>query len=159
MFGESYEGRIHQLLNNEYSFSSHNENNEKPKCCKLMIVFCFNEQLCHQFCLRHSGTNIYLCDRILLFLFVILLTCFISLNIITFYCSNYSNGVGSIPLQSLFSNEALIMFIISWIILLIYEKTLDIFSRSRPDRLDPNVIDMLLCYLSRLYYFVLFVVK
>ena len=154
MFGESYEGRIHQLLNKEYSFAANNNaNNEKPKCCRLMILFCFNEQLCHQFCLRHSGTNIYLCDRILLFLFIILLTCIISLCTITFYCSNYSDGTKSIPFASIFNNEALIMFGISVIILIIYEKILHIFARSRPDRLDRDVIDMLLCYFRAVFVF------
>ena len=57
MFGESFEGKIHQLLNNE-NFDLNKK--EGSKFYALVMIFCFNDQLCQQFCLRKSGTNYYL---------------------------------------------------------------------------------------------------
>ena len=85
MFGITLHGQIHQLLNNEDLDLQDLNRHDGSKYCQLIMLLCVNDQLCQQFCLRKSGTNVYLCDRILLFSFTILLIGVLSLYAIVFF--------------------------------------------------------------------------
>ena len=132
MFTHTKEGRVNDLLRH---------NRDRHICtrlCSLLCVYFDNQHLCHALYARNIGTNIYHCDRLLLFTFHILLIAALSLLLIL--C--YQQAVISSDIAS--NNEFIWMFIICLITLCIIELLVRCIGLSTPNKLELETIELLL---------------